>query len=111
MAADNGTSARSTAFHRDHPENLVKIKPRRPKSGGGKAVLARKRDASARQQPGKTTKKAPPEGALQALYCFLQVCSASHPNLIGWNSTGTAFFMEIFHPEVQALLKKYFPGT
>jgi len=111
----------STLFHRDHPQNLDMIKPRRPKSAGKskKAAKAQKAADSAAvaataatttKQSERTTTKAPPEGALKALFCFLEVCSASHPSLIGWNSAGTAFFMEVYHPDVQALLHTYFPA-
>ena len=104
-------------FHRDRPQDVEKIKPR-PKQRG---LRKTKKDPPAASDSsalhdasgklGNLTTKDPPEAALHALYCFLEVCGGSHPDLIGWNSTGTAFYMEVFDTRVQTLLKTYFPGA
>lgn len=104
-------------FHRDRPQDVEKIKPRPKQTRPRK----KKKDPPAVSDPsalhdapgksGNLATKDPPEAALHALSCFLEVCGVSHPDLIGWNSTGTAFYLEVFDTRVQALLKTYFPGT
>lgn len=111
-------TAAGILFHRDSPHDIGRIKPRH--TGTSRRSEKRKdppkaHDSSVLQDAPDDEeapdKKDPPEDALQALFWFLEVCSTSHPDLIGWNITGTAFRMEVFHTEVQTLLKTYFPGT
>ena len=118
---DNGFWRRKTTtagnlFHRDRPQDIEKIKPRpnrtRPRKEK-KDPPGASGTSALNVAPGKAghpSEKDPPEAALQGLYCFLEACSVSHPDLIGWNSTGTAFYMEVFDAEVKTLLKTYFPG-
>ena len=75
------------------------------------AASAGKRKTAAAAAAAKTSKSNPPRDFPKALHRFLEECSASHPYLVGWNSTGTAFYVEILHPETLSLLKTYFPGT
>jgi hypothetical protein len=45
------------------------------------------------------------------LHEFISDCAISNPDIVQWNTNHTAFNVEIHHPELPALLLKYFQRT
>lgn len=74
-------------------------------------IHARGVEASEEEYIGKESSKGSLLEFPEMLHRFIEDCSATHPDVAVWNSTHTAFNVEMHHPLLRGLLLRYFRRT